>query len=725
MTAPSYCIIFKERRMPTVASRGSNLYKLPTTVGDSQTNPLAYAVGWSIVLATSSVATQVVAYALGFNQSLGKPIWSTPFAFAKKLYAPYDWICWFWKFDNPFRALAPFKAFIHSTEAHHAFQIVPYILGWGMFAAIFGTLVAAVLLGKKDQVEDIVDSAKWADLADLEKEGLVKGKAGPIIGGFETKGGIVPIRYSGELGISYTGPPGDGKSALLKTNFLIPLQHEEAATWTENERRAHPYGHEPSIIVLDVKGNLVESTSRYQADVLGKDVFVLEPLGDTPEGRASYNPFWGIHLGTEREADDCYQASLDIVDMDGKGLPTYWDKACTAFGGAAIAKIGYRSLYLNDPRLFSLPGLVDYISSFPSVRELLDDMLYTPDDPNGVFGWADAKGAKCDVRPWVASVARAMQAKAEDEKSGVFGSFIEFLAIYRSEILRKHISSSTFSFKKLANSQRAGVVYINVPAMKLDALRPYLRMLTRSALRELTESTDTIAGREVRGNYRSTILALDEVASLKHVEEIGTASGFLRGHGVILMLFWQALAQLHRLYGDDESITETMDVHLFGRPKTFGAAESISEALGRFSTLVTKRNVSGKRASLGPRDHVSENADITTRNILTASEVMRFPTDRVIIFTKGLRINAKKFSYFLNPFLQMRAELGTVTRSSVMKHVPFFISNLEEKLGVESLKKLLNPVDSHKSAELPKDYSLPENAPPAKACCVEEIRKKS
>lgn len=711
--------------MPTVASRGSNLYKLPTTVGDSRTHPLAYVVGWTVILATSSIATQVVAYSLGFNQNLGKPILSTPFAFAKQLYAPYDWVLWFWKFNNPLSAIAPFKAFTHSTEAYHAFQIVPYILCWGVFAAIFGTLVTAILLGHTDQVDDIVDSAKWANLADLEKEGLVKGKAGPIIGGFETKIGIVPIRYSGELGISYTGPPGDGKSALLKTNFLIPLQHEEAATWTEDERRAHPYGHEPSIVALDVKGNLVESTSRYQSDVLGKDVFVLEPLGDSSEGRAAYNPFWGIRLGTEHEADDCYQASLDIVDADGKGLATYWDKASTAFGGAVIAKIGYRALYLNDPRMFSLPGLVDYISSFDLIDGLISDILETEDDPNGVFGWVDSKGEKTKVRPWVADVARAMKSKAAEEKSGVYGSFIEFLAIYRSEVLRKHISTSTFSFRGLANSPKAGVVYISIPAMRLDAMRPYLRMLTRAALRELTESTSTIAGREVRGNIRSTIIALDEVASLKHVEEIGTASGFLRGHGVQLWLFWQATSQLRRLYGNDESISETMDVNLWGRPKTFDAAEEISEALGRFSTLVTKRNVSGKRASLGPRDHVSENADITTRNILTASEVMRFPADRVIIFTKGLRINAKKFAYFLNPDLQKRAELGTVTESNVMKHVPFFISNLEERVGVESIKKLLNPIASPPSTDLPKDHSLPEPEPAqAKACCVEEVRKK-
>jgi type IV secretion system protein VirD4 len=659
------------------------LYHLPSIVGERKTHPLVYVVGFVLLMAASSVTTQVLAYRLHFNSSLGRPLWHSSLAFAKLLYAPYAWCIWMWHFDNP---LSPV---VYSQQVHHAFAAVPYIFGWSLLVAIVGTIVARILLDRIVHVDEMVDSARWADLKDLKREGLIGAKAGPIIGGVETKFGIVPIRYDGELGISYTGPPGDGKSALLKTCLLIPLQHEDGQKWSAEQRRAHPWGEEPSIIVLDVKGNLVASTSQYQATMLDKEIFILEPLGSDTEGRAQYNPFWSIELGSQREADDCYQASLDIVDCDGKGLPTYWDKASTAFGGAAIAKIGYRSLYLNDPSLFSLPGLVDYISSKETIDELIDDMLNTPDDPHGVFSWKDAANKATTVRPWIGDVARAMKAKAAEEKSGVYGSFIEFLAIYRSEVLRKHISASTFSFKKLANSKKAGVVYINVPAMRLDALRPYLRMVTRSALRELTESTETISGREVRGNLRSTIIALDEVAALKHVEELSTASGFLRGHGVILMLFWQALNQLHRIYGNEESIRETIDVHIFGRPKTFEAAKLISDALGQFSTLITKRNVSGSRVSFGPRDHLAEHADINTRNLLTPSEVMRFPKDRTIIFASGLRINAHKFAYYLNSWLQKRSELGSVVVSDVMTNRPFFLEHLEGNVGVQNMMKLL------------------------------------
>lgn len=670
------------------------LYNLPSTVGERKTHPAAHAIGIVLFIAANSVATQVVAFRLHFNSSLGRPLLQLSLPFVRALYAPYAWLPWSWTFANPVSRMQ------YPQVVHTALATIPYTLGTGIIIAIMGMVVATRLLDTKNNVNELVDSARWADRKDLENEGLLGAKAGPIIGGFEIKRRVIPIRYAGELGLSYTGPPGDGKSALLKTNFLIPLRHEEAHTWTPDERRAHPWGEEPSIVALDVKGNLVASTSKYQAEILKKEIFVLEPLSSEATGRAKYNPLWAIHLGTDREADDCYQASLDIVDVDGKGLPTYWDKASTAFGGAAIAKIGYRSLYLNDPKIFSLPGLVDYISSKVTIDELITDMLETPDDPHGVFSWSDSTGEATNVRPWIADVARAMKAKADEEKSGVYGSFIEFLAIYRSEVLRKHITESTFSFQQLANSERAGVVYINVPAMRLDALRPYLRMLTRTALRELTETTGTIAGREVRGNVRSTILAIDEVAALKHVEEISTASGFLRGHGVILMLFWQAVSQLHRLYGNDESIRETMDVHIFGRPKTFEAAKLISDALGQFSTLVTKRNVSGKRVTVGPRDHLAEHADITTRSLLTPSEVMRFPKERSIIFVGGLRVNAKKFAYYLNPWLKKRAEMGSVGQSDIMSHRPLFIENLEQRIGAMKMMTLLTaPLASTPTAQ--------------------------
>jgi type IV secretion system protein VirD4 len=682
-------------------------YHLPKEVGDRKTHPLGYVAFGVLLVCASWVATQVFAAALRFDPGLGRPLLFTPrLDPVRAIYVPWDWLTWLWKFANPVNGYNYiWKTPYWPMVVYDKLRIAGIVFGAGCVVAYAGIYVTSWLLrDRRGRVEELVDSSRWATAADLEREGLLGAKAGPIIGGFEVKGDVLPLRYDGELGINYIGPPGDGKSALLKTSLLIPLQHEDAAKWPADERRAKFYGEEPSIITLDVKGNLVESTSAYQRDVLGKDVFVLEPFADETTGLAMFNPLWAIHVGTDREADDCYQASLDIVDVDGKGLPDYWSKASTAFGGAIIAVLGYRALQRNNPTLLSLPSLVDYISSHraqddvEAIDVLIADMLQ-PHDPHHVFGWRDTDGKPTAHREWIVRAALAMRAKASEEKSGVYGSFIECLGIYRSEVLRKHISRSTFSFKDLANRQKPAIVYINVPAMKLDHLRPLLRNITRVAIRELTETTGSIDGREVRGNKRSTILALDEVAALKHVEELSTASGFLRGHGVALWLFWQSASQIARIYGDNESITETIDVHIFGRSKTYKAARTIAESLGKFSAVVTKRNTSGQRLAPGPLGHLSVNADINTRELLTAGEFMRLPRTRNIILAHGLKTNALKFSYFLHPWLVQRARRGRIGPSSCMTEAAPFVVHLEEKMGTEKLKLLRAPVGKAKKVE--------------------------
>ena len=126
----------------------------------------------------------------------------------------------------------------------------------------------------------MVDSAHFATDAELREKGLLGGKSGPIVGGVrDAFRRIVPLRYGGRLGISFTGPPDAGKtSSFAATNLLIPLQHENAGGWAADARRKDFFGEEPSFVVVDPKGHLARSTSAYQRDVLGKEVLVLEPL---------------------------------------------------------------------------------------------------------------------------------------------------------------------------------------------------------------------------------------------------------------------------------------------------------------------------------------------------------------------------------------------------------------------------------------------------------------
>ena len=638
----------------------------------------AWAAAGFVVIVGSIIATQIIAADLANNPSLGQPIFGA-------FYAPWSWAGWWFEFANPFADVT------YPANVRAAVATVPWSMGITLLLAYITLLLVAIRTSRPD-VSCMVDSAHFASNEEMEAAGLLGGKSGPIVGGVRAgRKGIVPLRYGGRLGISFTGPPDAGKtSSFAATNLLFPLQHEDAAEWSKDDRRKDFFGEEPSFIVVDPKGHLVRATSGYQRDVLGKDVLILEPLS-VEEGRAAYNPLWSIRFGTLHEQYDCFRIAHDIVKVEGGKLEDYWQQSGAPFGAAMIGKLGYRSLYKNDATTLSLPGLLDYLSSFGSIEDLVRDMEKTPDDPHGVFEWVDANGKPTRVCQWIAAEARIMQGKCAEEKSGVYGTFSAQLGIYRNQVMRPHITRSTFSFKELANRPKPAILYISVPGLELDALSPYLRLVIKTALRELTQTTEAIGGQEVRGNERSTIALLDDFAALKRVEEIVSSAGYLRGHGVALWPIWQANAQLVGLYGENETLSETIGVHIFAAPRMHDPSKDLSEAIGQSSALMLKGNDSGSRFSVTPLGHIMNQNEIVTRSLLTPSEVQSLGKDETIVVVDGLKVRARKFAFYEHDDLRARSEMPPVTVSDVLRTRPSYHDSLEAALGPEKFPKLFVP----------------------------------
>ncbi|MFZ1125380.1 MAG: type IV secretory system conjugative DNA transfer family protein [Candidatus Baltobacteraceae bacterium] len=672
---------------------------IPPRVGASRSMLAAYAVAGVVVVLGSAVATQLVAHDLRDNPSLGMPFARLPVLGA--LYAPWAWAAWWWHFGNPFAGVE------YPANVRAAIATLPWSIGITFALAYVSLLVVAIRSPRVD-VSRMVDSAHWASDEELREKGLLGGKSGPIIGGLrDAFGRIVPLRYGGRLGISFTGPPDAGKtSSFAATDLLISLQHEDAGEWTADQRRKDFFGEEVSFVVVDPKGHLRRATSGYQHDVLGKDVLVLEPLS-TDEGLAAYNPLWSIRLGTDFEQYDCYRLGVDLVLVEGGQAKDYWEQSGPPFGSAMIGKLAYRSLYENDATILSLPGLLDYVSSFGKIEDLVKDMTTTEDDPHGIFGWQDAEGKPTRVCPWIAAEARILGAKAADESSGVFGTFSAQLGIYRNQVMRRHICRSTFTFADLANRPKPAVLYICVPGLEMDTLSPWLRLLVKTALRELTQTTESIGGQEVRGNLRSTIMLLDDFAALGRLRQVAASAGYLRGHGVALWLIWQGTSQLESLYGHEETLSETIGVHITAAPRTHGPAKDLSEALGQTSAIVRKANESGERFAATPLGHIAEQNDVVTRALLTASEVQSLGNDETLVVVDGLKVRATKFSFFKNDELRQRSEMPPVQKSDVIRVRPPYHEALEGVLGLERFERLFA-----QAGPKPKPEPKPKPAPP-------------
>jgi type IV secretion system protein VirD4 len=647
------------------------------------------------------LTTEFFAWRFHYNPALGRP-------FFHVVYAPWQILVWLNQFYSPFQHLIHRPFPVYPKFVYDQFKLLPYVAG-GSF--VIGVLFAALvsLVGQKGSKNpgDLYDSgSKWAGEKEARDDKLLGGKAGPIIGGIDVSGTTRPLRYGGELGVTYTESPGGGKSSFLKSNLLIPLQHLEARKWSERERRLHPWGEEPVIIASDPKFELHRETSGYQAEALRKNVKLLAPLGVgrnvniSPDELACYNPFWNIRLGTDFGFQDCLYRTLSIIDAEGEGLKTHWDRTALGWGAAVIEKLGFRAINLRDPEIFSLPGLLEFISGFGTIQKLLDHMLNEPDDPAGVFAWREANPdgtlRSTVVKPSIAQATREMLNKEAREQSGVFSSFIAFMTPYRSEILRKYITRSSFNWSTLANDRdRSATVYIGMDPMDIPKARAYLRMVTGAAVEELTSGgTLDMGGRSARGNFRPVVLMMDEAAAWRRLQEIEHGSGYFRGYGVYLWLIWQSVAQQRKYYGKENLLDETMDVLMYGRPKTQEGAEFIQELLGERTELVRKRSLAGGRwAVMAPQ--AQDTIDAQRLPVLSTKEILQLDKDRYFVFYNGRNYYMRKWEYFKNPTLSQRARIPYVkTFDSESTGDPLFIQSVESVLSLEQMARWTDYIEN-------------------------------
>ncbi len=651
------------------------LYVIPKQVGRQSAGPAVFFVFLLGMIATSFVMTEALAAALGFNPALGRPVW--PHVWAFWAWAPWTWAIYSplggWALPAALQRLAPIALGISAA-------------GGFICTIVVCALVSRLLKGSGDDVASANDAAHFATDPEIKRGGLFDCDAGALISARPRFFGLVrrAMTYAGELGLMHIAPSGDGKtSAFLVANLLRPLRHRLAGKWDAFKRRCETYGEEPSFFVTDPSMEAFNLTSWWQQHVLGKAVHLLQPLGSDPRAGA-YNPLWNIPIGSPDEALVCRQTMEDAMQLETNWRKSYWDSAAQALGEAIMAHRGYISLWKNDPKLFSLPGVIEYVQSFGNIDDMIEDMKTTPHDPHFVFGWKDRDGNPTAQREWIVGAAQMLKNKeSAEERSGVYNSMTELFSLYRGERIKGRTMTSSVNFFEMANDpKRAAVVYFAVKFLDSPIVKPYTRMVVRSIYRELTRNIETMNGRTVRGNYRSTIIGLDEIAALGPMPEIEDVAANGRKHGIILWLFWQAQEQVARLY-PHASFQENLGVHVYGRPRLPSAAKPIADGFGTTSQAIERVSTSdGKQTT---------SVEIHTRPNMTANELTTLPDDEIIIRCKGLMIRCFKFFFFRDKTLQARAELGASPDPITTVIEPPYHRMLRDQLGPVPFAQLFQP----------------------------------
>lgn len=502
------------------------------------------------------------------------------------IYSPLVFFWWWFSFD---------------AYAHDIFIEGGYIAAAGGIAG-FGTSVALSVWRAREAKRAITyGSARWATTSEIREAALFH-PDGVMVGRWRGQ----YLRHAGPEHLLCFAPTRSGKGVGLVVPTLL--------TWAE------------SAIVHDIKGENWTLTAGWRAR-LGR-VLLFDP---TNPASHAYNPLMEVRRG-DKEVRDVQNIADILVDPEGAlERRNHWEKTSHALLVGAILHV----LHAEPDK--TLSGVANFLSDpRRPIEKTLWAMLNTPHlGPDG-------------AHPVVASAARELLNKSENERSGVLSTAMSFLGLYRDPVVAQVTSSCHWRISDLVERNRPATLYLVVPPSDISRTKPLVRLILNQVGRRLTE--------ELLSNRRKhrLLLMLDEFPALGRLDFFESALAFMAGYGLKAFLIAQSLNQIEKAYGQNNSILDNCHIRVSFATNDERTAKRVSDALGIATELRAMKNYAGHRLSpwLG---HLMVSRQETARPLLTAGEIMQLPNDEELVLVSGSApIRARKIRYYQDNDLKRR-----------------------------------------------------------------------
>jgi type IV secretion system protein VirD4 len=539
---------------------------------------------FAIVLVTMWAATQWVAWKLGYQAQLGHPWFEL--VSGVPIYLPPSFFWWWYAYD----AYAP-RVFVEGA----------YIAASGGFISIAVAVAMSVWRAREAKSAATYGSARWATPREILAAGLTA-PDGVVLGRFASD----YLRHDGPEHVLCFAPTRSGKGVGLVVPTLL--------TW--------PW----SCIVHDIKGENWTLTSGFRSRH-GR-VFLFDP---TNAKSAAYNPLLEVRRG-EWEVRDVQNVADVLVDPEGSlERRNHWEKTSHALLVGAILHV----LYAEPDK--TLAGVAGFLSDPKRPIELTLRAMMTT-----------AHLGEAGPHPVIASAARELLNKSENERSGVLSTAMSFLGLYRDPVVARVTHHCDWRIRDLVEGNRPTTLYLVVPPSDISRTKPLVRLILNQIGRRLTEDL------QAKGKRRRLLLMLDEFPALGRLDFFESALAFMAGYGLKSFLIAQSLNQIEKAYGPNNAILDNCHVRVSFATNDERTAKRVSDALGTATEMRALRNYAGHRLSpwLG---HLMVSRQETARPLLTPGEVMQLPPGDELVLVSGVPpIRAKKARYFEDPRLTER-----------------------------------------------------------------------
>ncbi|ARC36803.1 conjugal transfer protein TraG [Paracoccus yeei] len=471
----------------------------------------------------------------------------------------------------------------------------------GGFLAIAVAILMSVWRAREAEDVETYGSARWAKPEEVRQAGLL-GPDGVMLG----KLGEDYLRHDGPEHVLCFAPTRSGKGVGLVVPTLL--------TWPG------------SAIVHDIKGENWQITAGFRAKH-GR-VLLFDP---TNAASAAYNPLLEVRRG-EWEVRDVQNIADILVDPEGSlEKRNHWEKTSHALLVGVILHVLYAE---EDKTLARVAGFLS--DPRRSIEATLAAMMKTP------------HLGEAGPHPVIASAARELLNKAENERSGVLSTAMSFLGLYRDPVVAQVTSRCDWRIADLIAGEKPSTLYLVVPPSDISRTKPLIRLVLNQIGRRLTEDL------HAKDRGHRVLMLLDEFPALGRLDFFESALAFMAGYGLKSFLITQSLNQIEKAYGPNNSILDNCHVRVSFATNDERTAKRVSDALGTATEMKAMKNYAGHRLApwLG---HIMVSRSETARPLLTPGEVMQLPPEDEIVMVAGTPpLRARKARYYADPRFRER-----------------------------------------------------------------------
>ena len=443
--------------------------------------------------------------------------------------------------------------FFFDAYAPHVFDTGGAIAGGSGLFALLVAIAMSVWRSRQSRLVTTYGSARWADAVDIRKAGLTL-PAGVFLGQHDDQ----YLRHEGPEHVLSFAPTRSGKGVGLVVPTLL--------SWPA------------SAVIHDIKGENWKITAGWRSRF--SHCLLFNP---TDRQSAAYNPLLEVRRGAH-EVRDVQNIADILVDPEGAlEKRNHWEKTSHALLVGAILHV----LYAGEDK--TLRGVANFLSDPACPFELTLHRMMT------------TKHLGDAPHPVVASAAREVLNKSDNERSGVLSTAMSFLGLYRDPTVAEVTSRCDWRIADLISAEHPVSLYLVVPPSDISRTKPLIRLILNQIGRRLTESLD---GSDGIARRHKLLLMLDEFPALGRLDFSSPRLPSWPATASAAFIA-QSLNQIDKAYGQNHSILDNCHVRVTFATNDERTAKRISETLGTATELRAQLRGPPPRSVAGAPDGVA------------------------------------------------------------------------------------------------------------------------